>query len=447
MYQNQLNDNSEEQLLVTFLIEDRLERLRKKNITDGNLEDSLMLLLEEVRNEQFNWSKRIEIEQKIRELYATTAGLLASQDWQSPSFIDSGRHQAGTQHGKIKQSINDYKRDQHLDAVWYEERFRKEYISYNFFKPVRIFATSSGMAAFTTILGFLQGEKIIEHNTIAVGKHSYFENVLILKKLFSNQLVSFDENNPEEIASLVKEKQPAVWFLDTLCNDSTLTLPDLKTFFSLVKKDDPFIVLDNTCVSLLCQPFVMPHRPKNLIVWESLLKYHQFGLDRVNGGIVYAQCHNASELYTYRDHLGTNISDYAIHALPAPNKALLRSRLLRQQRNQQLFATILRSYIQEKNLTTTKIVTQTLGSHIVITTTIKPPVPIYNRWLQRTIKICKKNKLQAIGGTSFGFSTTRFYVPASRPGKGTPFFRISVGTEPEAVIQKLAEACCEALSG
>lgn len=452
MQQNQLNNLYEERNRILYLIHDRINRLHQKHNTHQSLLQQLANLEVQL---QSTWPSITQTEATLRELYAITAGYLACQDWQSPSFLDTGIHQAGSQHKRITQAVNDYKRDQHLDGIWYESQFRKEYIHYSFFKPVRIYATNSGMAAFSTILGFLQGQKIIGANTIAVGKHSYFEHRLLLKKLFPEQIVFFNENNHQEISALIQEKHPAVWFIDTLSNDHSLTYFQFEQFNTLLKsvsQYNPFVVIDNTCLSLFCQPFTLHNRPKNLIVWESLLKYHQFGLDRVNGGIIYAQCYQASELYTYRDHLGTNISDYAVHALPKPNKEILRNRLLRHQQNQQILTTILQS-----TLYTTKLQTQwTLvspstesrftGSQIVLlANTVSNPLDLYKRLLHRVIAYATASGVQCIGGTSFGFSTTRFYIPASRPGQGTPFFRISVGTEPVESITKIGEALCKAL--
>lgn len=98
----------------------------------------------------------------LRSYQARIGALITSTDWQSPSYDHSMHSEAGRQINTIYATINDYKRDQHWDAYRYEQSFLKQYIDALVKFPVQVLATSSGMAAFTTILNFL----ILEHKAV-----------------------------------------------------------------------------------------------------------------------------------------------------------------------------------------------------------------------------------------------------------------------------------------
>lgn len=399
----------------------------------------------------------------IRTQMSIVSAIALSTDWQSPSFSGSITNQAGYQEGTINQAINDYKRDRHQDALEYEYNFRKEYIQHSFINPVRIFATNSGMSALTTIIGFLKGEHDMSHSCIAVGAHSYFENKFILQRSFSHQYREFDETDVNSIQRIALNEKPFVWFLDSLCNDQTVTIPSIQEIISLTTKTPgyhPYIVIDNTVSSLTYQPLSkISFKAKQLIVWESLLKHHQFGLDRVSGGIIYASCSKASELYTYRDHLGTNITDIQVLSLPRPNKHMLSTRLKRHERNHTFLAKEIQHWItQHPQGVLSSVVSPSLPTHpgfgqstyngAFFTLQFNrryQSVTYYKKFLETLLKKAKLSTIELIGGSSFGLPSTRLYVPASRKGQGTPFFRVSVGMEPFMTIQKISEVFLKTL--
>lgn len=470
--------------LVEYLLKDRQQILEtKKNILSSTIHTKELLTLilthlNTINNESKKLSISITNAQSQAELYAACdqVGILYNQirqqmssiatlalatDWQSPSFSASLTQQAGSQEGMIYQSINDYKRDQHHDAKNYEKKFRKQYIRYPFINPVRIFAVNSGMAALTTIISFLIGQDITKNRSIVVGAHSYFENKILLKRFFLSQYKEVSEYDLERIKEIALKEKPAVWFFDSLCNDQTVLIPPLNQIIPLlhsIKNYHPYIVVDNTGLSITYQPFSnISFTPKQLIVWESLLKHHQFGLDRVNGGIIYASCTNASELYTYRDHGGTNISDLQVLSLPTPNKKILLKRLQRHQRNHMLLVNSLHTLLNNlPNLSVDSVIsphlqdlTQTSYKGTVCTLQFTPPyrsVKGYNRFLNTILSTAKQHNVNIVAGTSFGLPTTRIYIPASRKGQGIPFFRIAVGTEPYLIANTISHVFKEVIS-
>lgn len=399
---------------------------------------------------------------EIRSLFSVVASIALSSDWQSPSF-QGWINQAGIQKGTIKASINDYKRDQHKDALAYELAFRKAYIRHSIITPIRIFATNSGMSSLTTIIGFLIGENFIANRPIVVGKHSYFENKKILQSYFKDMYVEVDENDLSTISTIASEKNPAAWFFDSLCNDHTVTKPNLSEIGTILKKiqsKNTFIVVDNTALSIHFQPFSKPfiHAP-NLIVWESLLKHHQFGMDRVNGGIIYAHCARAEEMYTYRDHLGTNITDYQVLSIPHPSNTFLLDRLQRHARNHKEMVIGLTMHIHNNPTCIVREVVSPLQHSNSLQNLVYPgaffcinfspryeTVTFYKKFLHNLLRTAEVMKIPLIGGTSFGLPITRVYIPASRPNQGVPFIRVSVGMESQYMVEKLITLFKEVIS-
>ena len=112
-----------------------------------------------------------------------------------------------------------------------------------------------------------------------------------------------------------------------------MPVPDLGAVIDALRGTDTYLVLDNTCLSVSCQPFALAGESVRLVVFESLLKYAQLGLDRANAGVIVARREDAESLEDYREHLGTNIPDMSVHALPPPDRGVLERRLARLQRN------------------------------------------------------------------------------------------------------------------
>ncbi|MCS6956126.1 MAG: PLP-dependent transferase, partial [Candidatus Calescibacterium sp.] len=395
------------------------------------------------------------------------SGIISSLETQSPSFFYSSYSSAGRFTGTIRQSINDYYRDQHTEGRIYEQYFKKEYIDVPCTLPLHVFATSSGMSALTTIVGFIQGEEK-ENRPVFVGESCYFEEKFVVQNFFSNNIIEINEDNIQEIEQLIKKHQPIAIFLDSLSNSSTITQPDMTNLLQRIKtslKKCCYVVIDNTCLSITYQPFLhqfLRDRYMRIVVWESLLKHHQFGLDKVNGGIIYTNAPNGGKLYTYRDHLGTNISDTQAISLPNPNRKFLLQRLLRHERNTKILVEKLLELQQSKQFHhVQEIVSPLSPSHKNYTSaksavfhggfiTLKFYSPYnqlsyYKRILKKAFFLAKQQNIPLVGGTSFGFPITRLYIPASRPGQGTPFLRIAVGTEPLSDFLRVTEVLINSL--
>ncbi|MBI2485058.1 PLP-dependent transferase [Candidatus Uhrbacteria bacterium] len=413
--------------------------------------------------------KKCRTMHELRALAGLRGALLCSADWQSPSFMHALFSEAGMQTGKITGTINDYKRDQNLDAAGYEERFVKEYIEAPLHLTPHAYATSSGMAAFTTVVNYLVQTGAIT-SPVLVGRESYFENKGILRKTFSGLMHFVDEMDTDAVLRAVEEHAPAAIFLDTICNTERVAAPDFSALIPRLAKAvkrPTFIVLDNSAAGVMYQPlqdFPVLFTNLRLIVVESLNKFYQFGFDRVTGGIIWSVGPYVSGLFSARVHLGTNLPDASARALAEPNKGLLVKRLGRISRNAEMLAHTLDKHLEtQTNSPLSHVVYPGLPAHpayawmgtrpfkgaffVLVWKPGQQTVEQYKKFLRLAIEEAKRAHVPLIAGTSFGFNTTRVYLTALHAEQDTnPFIRISPGTETIEEIHALAEIFKKAIN-
>uniref|UniRef100_A0A7C4R8F6 PLP-dependent transferase n=1 Tax=candidate division CPR3 bacterium TaxID=2268181 RepID=A0A7C4R8F6_UNCC3 len=403
--------------------------------------------------------------EEIRTQIHTIASIITSLDWQSPSFSHSIYTMAGKYTGKIIGTINDYKRDGRLDNQILEKWYLKQYIDAKFKFNIHVYATNSGMAAFSTILNFLIMEKKAENNVL-IGKNIYHENKKLITKCFSDKLFMVNELETDKIIELIKQKKPSLIFFDSLCNTKNIPVPQLSKIIDFLTYRYPhniYLIIDNTCLSTTFQPFKMvqgKNRKLRLIVFESLIKYLQFGLDRVNAGIITAYGKDTEKIMDYREHLGTNINDIAVYTIPQISRKIYENRLKRLSRNAYLLSSLLQTYIANNKTLIRQIIYPMLENHPAYPWAIKMPfggsflnldfqkpnIKIYKKFIDLTVKKAAKRKVNISGGTSFGFNSSRIYLTALRIGNTEPFVRISVGTETYLQVIKLKEIFLEVIN-
>ncbi len=380
-------------------------------------------------------------------------------NWQSPSAIHAIHDEAGNDSGKITMTMNDYKRDYHHDAIPYEQAYRRAYIDGLVTLGVHTYLVSSGMAGLTTILGYLQGEGFLVGPAI-VGANTYFQGKGLILGASGRRATLVPESNTKAILRLIEKKKPTAIFLDSLTNSATITAPDLPTILLyLVRhvRHDMAFVVDNTGLATAWQPMHVilgKNRRIRLVVYESLNKFHEFGTDRVTGGIIWAYGPGTEKLFDYRKNCGTNITDLSAHALPAPNRKLLEKRLSRMHRNAHYLADRLESFISSGRAPAfSSVVYPGSPSHhsyswvknysfhgcliALCFTNTKGTIKTSQSFIRRAIKEAKRQNIPLVAGTSFGFDTTRLYLTASNTVYGEPFLRIAVGTEDVDLLEKI----------
>jgi cystathionine beta-lyase/cystathionine gamma-synthase len=417
-----------------------------------------------LNSEEFSSATKKECGHLLRILSAQVAAFLSGPNWQSPSFWHTHMPQAGMESGIVSASKNDYKRDMHVYEQRYGASFVQEYIEHPLRLAPQAYPTSSGMSAVTTVLAYLRSTTA-DQRVVLVGKSTYFQNKWQLEHFFPGCVRYVDEFATDEIVRMATELQPAVVFLDSLCGAVTLPMPNLSKLvpsLARVLGKSSTLVIDNTVMATMYQPLRdLPLRlfGMKFMVIESLLKYHQFGFDRVTGGIIWAPVGSEDGLFAARMHLGTIIPDASVHALPPPNRALFDARLLRIGRNAQMLAKRLHEYTNKHGI---EIIHPSLpqyrGNAWTRDAKFQGPfvtlqfpeklrhVAHYDAFVRTVQKAASGAGVDIVGGTSFGFDTTRLYVTARYATNITePFVRIAVGTETIDEIEQLADVFVQAI--
>lgn len=424
-------------------LDERLRALRER----ARLGPPAASLVDELATEKAAAADLLRAEQ------ALTAALLGAADWQSPSFLHSAVPAAGRQAGRIRAHWNDYKRDRHLDGEAYERRYLEEMVE----GPPRLAAllTSCGMAAFTTVLSFLSLEGKLD-GPVLVGAGLYHESKLLVERAL-RRIHVVAESDTAALLRAIDELRPSAIFLDSVSNTKWMPVPELPRVLERLRGAGAYLVVDNTGLSVSCQPFGHVDETVPLIVFESLLKYAQLGLDRANAGVIVCREQDAGPLSEYREHLGTNVADVAVHALPRPDRRVLERRLARLQRN----ALILAERLSEHAGPFVEVVYPGLSSHPCARAARGLPfrgsclsivfsdgdggLRRERALVEAAVAEAGRRGVTLLAGSSFGFDTTRIYLTAAGAECGEPFVRVAAGTEHRAELETLAGALVAAV--
>ncbi len=382
--------------------------------------------------------------QAIRQAYMERATRLLQNDWQSPSYAHSLFSEAGRREGRIVANINDYTRDQYDLSQRYEAKFAREYLPHLGIVKPAAYITSSGMAALTTAIFALHrvyGSEI----TVLVGKHSYYQNIERIMGSFA-RVILFDENNNLEWQELINKQFPRAIFVDSLCNETNLSVPPIDQIAEYIKKvtkSKTYLVIDN---SMLATGYPWSSMVKllrgnlEIIGWESLNKYYQFGMDRVTGGVVWGTGKVGQALFAARMHAGTIMPDFAVTMLPKPNKRMLRLYLLQIESNRILMHSLLGGIARVASTPYSFG-----GAQLVLDVPGRHGYGYYLALTKKIVNRARKLGVQLAAGTSFGMPHSRIYLTARKTGYAQMFLRLSVGMESEDEIRQIARAILDTL--
>jgi cystathionine beta-lyase/cystathionine gamma-synthase len=321
---------------------------------------------------------------------------------------------------------------------------------------LRALLTSCGMAAFTTVLSYLVLEGKLDRPVLA-GAGLYHETRLLLERMLGDRLRIVDEHDTPALLHAIDDVKPSAIFLDSLSNTTRMPVPELAPVLERLRGTRTYLIVDNTGLSVSCQPFALARESPGLLVFESLLKYAQLGLDRANAGVIVAHPDDAERLSEYREHLGTNIADVAVHALPPPDRGVLERRLARLQRN----ALFLAAELTERVAAVAEIVYPGLPSHpcaraatrltfhggclSIVFRERDGGLARQHALVDAAVAEAAKRGVALLAGSSFGFDTTRIYLTAARAVSGEPFVRVAAGTEHRLALEPLADALAAAI--
>jgi cystathionine beta-lyase/cystathionine gamma-synthase len=395
----------------------------------------------------------------LRMQVGVAASLMTAADWQSPPIASAGGPLAGRFEGLVREHLDDYKRDRHPDAAEFETAFLRAYVDVPPGTSVRALMTSCGMSAFTTILAFLTMEPVLGTRPVVAGRALYHEcRDLLAASPLERRLVWVDEADTKGVIDTIDRIHPAAVFVDSLSNARGLLLPDLRAILSHVadtSTSDVYVVVDNTCLSVTCQPWRWILRNGNVrpLVFESLTKYGQFGLDRTAAGIIVALEREAEILSGYREHLGTNVADACVAVVPWPDRTRLERRLHRIGRNAVALGRAvdavcrggpgpvvgachpaLPGHPSHRHATELSFA----GGFFALELAPSWDTPSgHQRVSHELLRAAARERVPLVWGASFGFDTTRIYRTATLSAHG-PFLRIAAGTEDDDAIDDLA---------
>jgi cystathionine beta-lyase/cystathionine gamma-synthase len=403
--------------------------------------------------------ERSGLADRLRTLQGIAAAAMTTSEWQSPSFAHSGWSNAGTCTGAVRPHVDDYRRDRHPDAAAFESEYLAAYVEPVAGLELRALMTSCGMSAFATIVGFLQMEGKLD-GPVVLGASTYHECRDLLRAVVPNDaLVEASEHPWNDLPSAILRHRPAAVFLDSVGNAPGTLVADVRGVVRAMEAAGraSYLVLDNTALTCTVQPFglVGDRRRLRLIVFESLTKYAQFGLDRVTGGAIVAEGRDAVELDRYREHLGTNIADATVNAIPRPNRPALERRLSRIERNALVLArrineaagrggggAVVGAHHPALECHPSFAVARTLafrGGWFSIGFSPELDRPeIHHRFVELALEEAGRRHVPLIAGASFGLDTTRVYPTAATTRCGRPFVRVSPGIEHAAAIEEVA---------
>ena len=399
-------------------------------------------------------ARRAALADRLRIEQALLAALLGAVDWQSPPFLHSLVPAAGRQNGQIRAHWDDYKRDRHSDAEGYERRYLEAMVDGP--GDRRALLTGCGMSAFTTILSWLIWEGKLSGPVLA-GAGLYHETRLLLERALPGRIRFVDEGDTTGLLEAIDAFSPSAVFLDSLSNTKWMPVPDLKRVAERLRDTDTYLIVDNTGLSVGCQPFAIADPSVRLVVFESLLKYAQLGLDRVNAGIIIARPDDAEILDGYREHLGTNIPDVAALALPRPNRGSLERRLARLQRNALFLAQRLDQLAPQATIIYPGLCSHPCARGVTDLAFSGGCLSIIlgadgcsprreSALIRAAVTEAADHGVQLLAGSSFGFDTTRIYLTAATADYGDPFVRIAAGIEHELGLELLAQAIANAIT-
>jgi cystathionine beta-lyase/cystathionine gamma-synthase len=383
----------------------------------------------------------------IRCRQAVLAGALVADSWQSPSIRHSHRPQAGPALGRVRAHYDDYARDRHPAGVAYERL-----LAATRSPGATALLTSCGMSAAVVALARLERAGALRSGVL-VGSSTYHETRDLVLRAAPHALIP-DEHPDAALLTVIRRYRPGCVVLDAVATEAGIAVPDIPRIAESLAAARPgaWLLIDITGAPLAASPLDLPEARKGtlrVLALESLTKHAQLGLDRVSAGALYTTPAESVALDHVREHLGANIADASVHALPTPDRAVLARRLARHARNADLLAHRLAA-------------TAPIGvgvSHPALPThpgharqpatwlTLHLPTPQHAKtFTDHALTLARERSVALVEGASFGLDTTRIYAPSpgARPNSG--YVRISPGIEHNAALPRLTEVLTRALT-
>ena len=414
-----------------------LAELRGEALADAHALDALALGVGDApsrRALRVASARRFELSHAIRRRQAVLAGALVAASWQSPSIRHARCSQAGPADGRVTAHHDDYARDRHPAGVAYERALAATR------SPGCVaLLTSCGMSAVVVVLAHLE-EAL--RDGVLIGASTYHETRDLVRRASPGALC-LAEHPDEAFAAAIARRRPACVVIDAVATEEGVAVPDVAGIARRLAAARPgaWLVIDVTGAPLATNLFSLPEVQSGrlrVLAIESLTKHAQLGLDRVTAGAIYATNGDARALDVLREHLGANIADASVHALPTPHRAVLARRLARHARNARALTRRM----------TTAAPPGVVVAHRLPATWLTLRLGTRERaaaFVDAALEHARERGTALVEGASFGLDTTRVYAPSPGEGESCGFVRISAGIEHVEALERLTRVLVRAL--
>jgi cystathionine beta-lyase/cystathionine gamma-synthase len=426
-----------------------LRQLRREALRDaGALETLALSLLEQMSRRALRLAsaRRVELVRAIRERQSLLAGALAAASWQSPSIRHARCSQAGPAEGRVTPHRDDYARDRHPAGIAYER-----VLAATRSRAGVALLTSCGMSAVVVALEHLEREGALR-GSVLMGASTYHETRDRVRHKAADVMCA-EEHPDEDFADVVSLRRPACVVLDAVATECGAAVPDIRRIAHALAAARPgaWLVVDTTGAPLAASPLALPEcrgGKLRVLAIESLTKHAQLGLDRVTAGAIYASPGEAASLDELREHLGANIADASVHALPTPHRAVLARRLDRHARNAALIAHELAGIAPLGVDVDHPALAAHPGHDRLPATWLTLRLGTPGRaaaFVDSALAHARASGIALVEGASFGLDTTRVYAPSAGSGESCGFVRISAGVEHIEAATRVGQTLVRAL--
>ena len=421
--------------------------LRAEALQDGCVLEALALAVGDGRSrraQRVASARRTELAHAIRRRQAVLAGALVASSWQSPSIRHARCSQAGPADGQVTAHHDDYARDRHPAGVFYERR-----LAATRSPGCSALLTSCGMSAVVVALALLEREGALED--VLMGASTYHETRDLLRRASPGGLC-VGEHPDEAFEAAIERRRPTCVVLDAVATEDGAAVPDIDGIAARLAAARPgaWLVVDITGAPLAANPLALPEMRNGrlrVLAIESLTKHAQLGLDRVTAGAIYAARRDAPALDELREHLGANIADASVHALPTPQRPVLVRRLARHACNAGALARRMAAAAPPGVVAHPALVSHPGHGRLPATwLTLRLGTPERAAaFVEAALAHARARGTALVEGASFGLDTTRIYAPSPGQGESCGFVRISAGIEHAESLERLGRVLVRAL--
>lgn len=378
-------------------------------------------------------AERREMVSRMREMYRLTASCFASPLWQSPPVWgpqESGRY--------VELFVDDYRRESSLEMKKYEAELYSVFYKETFHEDGGSLLVSSGASALSLALDYFR-MRFGGNFTTAIPLEIYHG---------SSELTDISSPLREGISM----KKVDVRCVEVSTNAREILSPCFATLLEQARESNEFVLIDATNRPLSQSELqqIRSHKEVPVLILESLLKLHQYGLELTNAGCLTYVGPKKEEvigsLNWLRARNGTSISDYGVYALPPLCKSQFQGRVERVLAANKALLTAMAELTGESFG----------GEHfeyaqLKFNWSQSPFVSVSYAQSEKSFDDLKnfflrvKRNLREVGadmieGASYGFQQSRMYLHYPFSKFAEPWMRISVGAEPQYEVELIAEA-------